>query len=258
MDPPHGGADPGAVYEGRQEKDDNLRLALAVGRLLEQRGINVVFTRTEDIYQTPFEKATAANQADADFVVSIHRNSSPQSNQYFGAETLVYDKSGTKLELAETINEELEEAGYRNLGVKERPGLVILRRTKAPAVLVEVGFINSDSDNQVFDRNFEEIAAGIANGIVRTLDAQGMAGEQAEAQNAEPEPDSYRVQTGAFTQPEYADDMLYRLQSQGFPASIQKDGEYYKVQVGSFSQLSNAVRMEQVLRRHGYSTFITT
>ena len=36
IDPGHGGMDPGAVYKGRQEKDDNLRLALAVGELLSQ------------------------------------------------------------------------------------------------------------------------------------------------------------------------------------------------------------------------------
>ena len=39
IDPGHGGMDPGAVYKGRQEKDDNLRLALAVGELLSQNGV---------------------------------------------------------------------------------------------------------------------------------------------------------------------------------------------------------------------------
>ena len=38
IDAGHGGADPGAVFEGRQEKDDTLRLALAVGKILEENG----------------------------------------------------------------------------------------------------------------------------------------------------------------------------------------------------------------------------
>ena len=60
IDSGHGGSDPGATYEGRREKDDNLRLALAVGRILEENGEDVVYTRTEDVYQTPFEKAQLA------------------------------------------------------------------------------------------------------------------------------------------------------------------------------------------------------
>lgn len=43
IDPGHGGSDPGAVYKGRQEKDDVLRLGKAVGALLEARGVDVVY-----------------------------------------------------------------------------------------------------------------------------------------------------------------------------------------------------------------------
>ena len=42
IDAGHGGSDPGAVFEGRQEKDDTLRLALAVGKILEENGQNVI------------------------------------------------------------------------------------------------------------------------------------------------------------------------------------------------------------------------
>ena len=57
IDAGHGGANPGAVYMGRQEKDDALRLALAVGNLLEQSGVNVLYTRVNDVFDTPLEKA---------------------------------------------------------------------------------------------------------------------------------------------------------------------------------------------------------
>ena len=50
LDAGHGGTDPGAVYNGRNEKDDNLALAQAVGKILEDNGVDVVYTRTEDIY----------------------------------------------------------------------------------------------------------------------------------------------------------------------------------------------------------------
>ena len=51
IDAGHGGYDNGASYNGRREKDDNLRLALAVGSRLEQDGFPVVYTRTTDVYQ---------------------------------------------------------------------------------------------------------------------------------------------------------------------------------------------------------------
>ena len=56
LDAGHGGRDPGAVYNGRQEKDDALRLTLAVGEILQNNGIDVQYTRTTDVYQTPYEK----------------------------------------------------------------------------------------------------------------------------------------------------------------------------------------------------------
>ena len=103
IDAGHGGSDPGAVYEGRREKDDNLSLAIAVGELLSRQGVSVIYTRTTDVYQTPFEKAQMANQADADFFISFHRNSSEEPNQYTGVETLVYDNSGIKQTMQKTL-----------------------------------------------------------------------------------------------------------------------------------------------------------
>lgn len=277
MDAGHGGREPGAVYEGRQEKDDTLRLALAVGEILKQNGVDVAFTRTEDVYQTPYEKAQTANREGGDFLISIHRNSSPEANQYSGVESLVFDRSGKKVELAENINRELEEAGYRNLGVKERPGLVILRRSQMPAVLVEVGFLNTDSDNELFDRNFEGIAEAIAQGVLQTLSEdtketqEGIQAEQAEEGQDGTWPKDrdwdgcccclqeklYRVQTGAFRSRDYAQEMLSDLLEQNFPAFILMEDQLYKVQVGAFRMLKNAVEMEQALRQKGYTTFVT-
>ena len=153
LDAGHGGINPGAVYAGRQEKDDALNLTLAVGEILQNNGIDVEYTRTTDIYQTPYEKAQIANESGVDFFISIHRNSFPEDNVVSGVESLIYDLSGIKYEMAENINEQLETVGFVDLGVKARPNLIVLKRTKMPAVLVEVGFINSDIDNQLFEVN---------------------------------------------------------------------------------------------------------
>lgn len=169
LDAGHGGSDPGAVYKGRQEKDDTLDLTLAVGDILKKNGIDVYYTRTTDEYETPFKKATDANNSGADLFVSIHRNSSENPNQYSGVETLVYSDTGLKAEVARNINNQLEDAGFKNLGVDERKNLVVLKRTKMPAVLVEVGFINNDKDNYLFDEEFDSIAQAIADGILESI-----------------------------------------------------------------------------------------
>lgn len=169
LDAGHGGANPGAVYQGRQEKDDVLALTLAVGRILENRGVDVYYTRTTDIYESPTQKAIEGNQTGADYFISIHRNSSPYPNQYSGIESLVYNRYGAAARMADNINQQLEAVGFLNQGVNQRQDLVVLNRTQMPAVLVEVGFINTDVDNQLFDERFDDIAQAIADGILITL-----------------------------------------------------------------------------------------
>ena len=246
LDAGHGGAkDPGAVYEGRQEKDDNLKLVLAIGEILSDRGLDVEYTRTTDVYETPYEKAMKANNAGVDLFVSIHRNSFPVDNEVEGVESLVYDLSGLKYEMAQNINEQLEGVGFVNLGVKARPNLVVLKRTKMPAVLVEVGFINSDTDNQLFDDNFDAIARAIADGILTTI-------REGEAE----QPEYYQIQTGAYRIRSLAEQQMNTLRSQGFPAFIVSEDGLFKVRAGAFRELDNAVQMEQELRRYGYNTFL--
>lgn len=165
----HGGNNPGAVYNGRQEKNDVLALTLAVGSILEAAGVEVYYTRTTDVYESPYEKITEGNEVGADYFVSIHRNASPYPNQYSGVETLVYNRYGSAARLAANINDQLEQIGFINLGVNERRELVVLNSANIPAVLVEVGFINTDEDNALFDDRFNEIARAIAGGILQTI-----------------------------------------------------------------------------------------
>lgn len=169
LDAGHGGSDFGAVYQGRREKDDNLALTLAVGDLLAQAGVDVLYTRTTDIYETPTAKAQEGNASGADYFISIHRNSSPIPNQYTGIESLVYNRNSTAAGIARNINRNLEAIGFANQGINERPNLAVLRRTRMPAVLVEAGFINNDNDNALFDVQFDAIAQAIADGILDSI-----------------------------------------------------------------------------------------
>ncbi|MBQ8913854.1 MAG: N-acetylmuramoyl-L-alanine amidase, partial [Lachnospiraceae bacterium] len=158
VDAGHGGYDGGASYNGRLEKDDTLALSLAVGEILSGMGYDVEYTRTTDVYDSPVQKARIGNESNANLFLSIHHNSSPNPNTYKGVQTLVYEDVGLKADLARSVNNELEKVGYRNINVVERPNLAVLRRTKMPAILVEVGFINNDEDNARFDSQFDETA----------------------------------------------------------------------------------------------------
>ena len=247
LDAGHGGRDPGAVYNGRQEKDDTLNLVFAIGEILQNNDIDVEYTRTTDVYESPYQKAMEANEAGVDYFISIHRNSFPQDNVVSGVESLVYNKQGIKYEMAQNINAQLETVGFVNLGVQARPNLVVLKRTKMPAVLVEVGFINSDTDNQLFDANFNDIAQAIANGILETLGSPGVEEEM-----------RYSVQVGAYRNRRYAEELLMELQEMEFLARIERGDGFYRVRVGEFETLQEATRMEQRLKRAGYPTVIVT
>lgn len=170
IDAGHGGKNPGAVYQGRRESDDALRLAMAVGNILEENGYDVIYTRTTDATQSVGQKAAIANEEGADLFLSIHRNAADYPGQYDGIQTLLYDDSGLKKKIAERINANLEALGFRNIGVDIRPNLVVLNSTRMPALLVEAGFIDSDKDNQLFDSRFQALAQAIAEGIMETLE----------------------------------------------------------------------------------------
>jgi len=169
LDAGHGGWDNGATYGSHVEKNDNLALVLAVGEILSQNGVDVLYTRVSDIYESPIQKARDANNSGADYLVSIHRNSSPIANQYAGVQTLVYSLYSPAVPMAENINANLAAVGYNNLGIQERPNLIVLNSTNLPALLVEVGFLNSAEDNYLFDNFFDATARAIAGGILQSL-----------------------------------------------------------------------------------------
>ena len=178
-----------------------------------------------------------ANQADADFFISFHRNSSEEPNQYTGVETLVYDNSGIKQTMAENINGALSELGFRNLGVKARPGLVVLRRTKMPALLIETGFLNNEQDNTLYDEKQEEIARAIADAVLGTLDLETVT--EADRRAAETETARPSVST--------ADTVTASASPHPTPPEQENPSDtpetFYRVQTGLFRIRQNADRM---------------
>jgi N-acetylmuramoyl-L-alanine amidase len=88
IDAGHGGKDPGAVSGGVREKDIALNIALLLGGYIEQylEGVEVIYTRTDDIFVELWERSEIANKNNADVFISIHCNSSSHSYVH-GTET---------------------------------------------------------------------------------------------------------------------------------------------------------------------------
>jgi N-acetylmuramoyl-L-alanine amidase len=112
-------------------------------------------------------RVDVANAFGADYFVSLHANASTNSS-VSGSEALVYSEPSVAAELGRDILVWLNRlTGLRNRGIVERPGLYVLRKTRMPAVLVEMGFISNLSDATLMSNSPELFAEGIYNGILQ-------------------------------------------------------------------------------------------
>ena len=120
LDAGHGGKDPGALGKGKvREKNINLAVTLAVGKLVEQnmKDVKVVYTRKTDVFVELDERAHIANKAKADLFVSIHTNALPGTKQLAGSETytLGMHRAADNLEVAKRENSVISlEKDYEN------------------------------------------------------------------------------------------------------------------------------------------------
>ena len=161
----HGGKDPGAVYKGRKEAQDVLKIGQAVAKRLRAAGIVVDETRTTDATVSLDGRVKMELKKKYDYFISFHRNAFKPEHAT-GAEVYVYRAYNTKSKaLAKRIQQALVSIGYLDRGVKEAD-FYVLKHTKAPALLLEIGFIDNSIDNQLFDQKFEWIAEGIAKAIL--------------------------------------------------------------------------------------------
>lgn len=108
IDAGHGGHDAGAVGQFSQEKNINLKVALAVGKLVENNcpDVRVIYTRKTDVFIPLGRRAEIANEAKANLFLSIHTNSLANSKTFTGSSTwtLGLAKSDANLEVAKQEN----------------------------------------------------------------------------------------------------------------------------------------------------------
>lgn len=158
LDPGHGGKDNGASGPGGlHEKDVNLDVALQAGELLQAKGIQVVYSRSDDSFVNLEDISAIANRANADVFVSIHCNSAltstPGGTESYTFTSINYPElflqQDERKRLATLLQENLIAKLQRtNRGVKEE-NFSVLRNTQMPAALVELSFISNPTEEQL-------------------------------------------------------------------------------------------------------------
>ena len=169
IDAGHGGNDPGACAQGRREKDCTLQVCVELAKLLNSYGISVGQTRSTDTYVEVDKRASLSNRWGADYFVSVHLNAGGGS----GLETYCSIIGTRSRKLAEQVQRVLLRLGYHDRGVKTKTGTdgrdyyAVIRETTAPAILIELGFIDSPNDMRRFDPT--HAARLIATGILAAV-----------------------------------------------------------------------------------------
>ncbi|MGL5064073.1 MAG: N-acetylmuramoyl-L-alanine amidase [Microcoleus sp.] len=170
IDPGHGGRDPGAIGIGSiQEKEIVLDISFQVARLLEQQGVQVVMTRTDDSEIDLQPRVFLAERVNATIFVSIHANainmSRPDVN---GIETYYFDSGAA---LARTIHDSMVQGTGANDRRVRQARFYVLRKTSMPSVLLETGFVTGAEDAARLSdpAHRSVIAASIARGILLYL-----------------------------------------------------------------------------------------
>jgi len=156
LDPGHGGSQPGAVFRGSEEKDIVLEIVRACGRELD-RGYEVFYTRLDDSTLSLQERCRISDEAGAELFVSVHCNADPDEDEpgmpeAKGEEIWYYEGSERSKKAAEImaswIDQMFPAEPFR--GIKGTRSFFVLKHTRSPAVLIEVGFIDRSETAETF------------------------------------------------------------------------------------------------------------
>jgi N-acetylmuramoyl-L-alanine amidase len=145
-----------------------LLISRAVAAVLRRHGVIIDETRAADVSVSLKARCDFENMGSFDYFISFHRNAfKPETAA--GVETYTYLNPGAKSKgLAEKIQSSLVGVGFVNRGVKTA-NYQVLRETRAPAVLIEIGFIDNSQDNALFDGKRDEIVKAVAGAILSQL-----------------------------------------------------------------------------------------
>lgn len=182
LDAGHGGSDGGTLAEdvlsenGRRmdivEKDINLSVVLYMKALLEEQGVEVILTRESDETLSLDERVRIANSVESDLFVSIHCNYYEEDASISGLESYYFEGSDSGKRCAEKILEKVESGGKIKTRNAKESDFYVLKRTKIPAVLVELGYLSNTKECLLLaEKEYREtMAKELVAGILEVLE----------------------------------------------------------------------------------------
>ena len=153
-----------------KESTEARKVVKDVIRLLREKGYTVHnCTRNNGLNQSDvlYQIVQKCNKHKVDLDISIHFNSGAKdqkgNGKTTGVEFLIYSVSGAAYSRAKKVCNEIASLGFKNRGVKANTGLYFLRKTNAPAMLVECCFVDDKDDVHLY--NYKKMAEAIVKGI---------------------------------------------------------------------------------------------
>lgn len=141
IDAGHGGNDMGVNYQGISEKKIVLDIASQIRELNNsQSKYEIVLTRDNDSYPSLTDRTDKINSLNPEMVISLHVNGTPENQTPKNGHEIFVQNSDASKNLAEKISKKL---GSCSISEKN---LHILRESKSPTVLIELGYINNKED----------------------------------------------------------------------------------------------------------------
>ncbi|AIQ64582.1 N-acetylmuramoyl-L-alanine amidase [Paenibacillus stellifer] len=170
LDAGHGAKDSGAIgITGKYEKNFNLAVVLKAAELLKkENNIDVVLTRSDDTFLELSERVAIANNLNADLFISVHANSSSTS---VASGTETYYKRDESKAFAKVMHKYLVQAtGLNDRGV-QYGNFHVIRETKMPAILLEVGYLSNKKDESLLftEALQQRVAEAIVSGVKEYL-----------------------------------------------------------------------------------------
>ncbi len=177
LDAGHGGSDPGAVKNGVNEKDLNFKiLNQYTAEYFKNSDIKIYFTRTTDILVDLYDRADYSTEIDADLFVSLHMNSSTSSlsngtGVYYSTLNPSINEGGlTSKKMAGIFVNGLSSALNTKNNGPLSANFVVIRETKVPAVLIELGFLTNTNDfKKLTNETYQKKAAKTIYNIIVEL-----------------------------------------------------------------------------------------
>lgn len=248
LDYGHGGFDSGCIGGDILEKDIVKKIGKTVRDLLIKNNVTVIETRKDDEYISLQDRCNISNKNNCDIFVSIHVNAYSNTTVN-GLESYNAPNSVKGLKLSTSIyNSIVDKKLYNNLrGLKEN-NYTVLTNTNAPACLIELGFLTNIKDRNLIVNKQYDYAKAVTQGILNYIGLK--------SNNVDDSNKIYRVQTGAFKNKFYADNLKRKISKMGYDVTIINDNGLYKVQVGAFKCKSNADNLKDELYSNGIKCFI--